>query len=137
MKEKIKDPIKYSREVVGGDPFAVFLGIIIEEVTEGFARISLPVKPEYLNAHARVHGGLISMMLDHAFAVAAHTLGIHSLTLTMTINYHAGAPAGSTLVVEAQPVDLRRKISTWEIACRTHEDDALVASARGVAYHRV
>jgi acyl-CoA thioesterase len=136
MKPKIEDPIHYARDVVGGDPFAKHLGVVIEEVTEGYARLSLLVKPEYLNAVGRVHGGAVGLVLDQAFAVAANSRGISAVSLTMTTSYHAGAPCGATLVAEARPVDIKRKVSTWEIVCRTRDEDALVASARGIAYHQ-
>jgi len=136
MKSKIEDPIRYAREVVGGDPFAAHLGVVIEEVTEGYARLSLLVKPEYLNGVGRAHGGAVAMVLDQAFAVAANSRGISSVSLSMTTSYHAGAPCGATLVAEARPVDIKRKVSTWDIVCRTREKGLLVASARGIAYHQ-
>jgi len=136
MKPEMRDPIRYAREVVGGDPFAAYLGIVIEEVSEGYARLSLTVRPEYLNAVGRAHGGIVGMMLDQAFAVAANSRGLSAVSLTMTTSYHAGAPCGSTLVAEARPVDIKRKVSTWDIVCHMREDDRLIASARGTAYHQ-
>ncbi|MFA6448494.1 MAG: PaaI family thioesterase [bacterium] len=136
MKPEITDPIKYARETVGGDPFATYLGIVIEEVAEGYARVSMKVRPEYLNAVERAHGGAVYMALDQAFAVASNSRGVSAVSLTMTVNYHAAAPSGSTLVAEARPVDLKRKVSVWDLVARTREDDVLIASARGIVYHQ-
>ena len=136
MKPDIKDPIQYAKEVVGGDPFAAYLGIIIEDVSEGYARLSLKVRPEYLNAVGRAHGGAVGMIIDQAFAVAANSRGVSAVSLTMTASYHAGAPCGSTLVAEARPVDLKKKVSTWDIVVRTREENTLIATARGIAYHQ-
>ena len=137
MKPDIKNPIEYARKVVGGDPFAAWLGIVVDEVSEGYARISLKLKPEYLNAVERAHGGIVAMMLDHAFAVAANSRGISAVSLNMTVNYISGPPCGATLVSEARPVDIKRKVSIWDIVLRTREDDTLVATGRGIAYHQV
>ncbi len=136
MKPEITDPIKYAREVVGRDPFASFLGIEVEEVTEGYARVSMKVRPEYANAVERAHGGCVFMALDQAFAVASNSRGVSAVALTNTVNYHAGAPVGSTLVAEARPVDIKRKVSVWELTARTREDDVLIATARGIVYHQ-
>ena len=121
---------------VGGDPFATYLGVVIEEVAEAYARVSLKVKPEYLNAVERAHGGAVYMALDQAFAVATNSRGVSAVLLTMTVNYHAGAPCGTTIVAEARPVDIRRKISVWNLEARTREDNTLIASARGIVYHQ-
>ena len=75
MKPAIRDPLQYAKEIVGGDPFAAYLGIVIEDVSTGYARLSLKVKPEYLNAVGRAHGGTVGMMIDQAFAVAANSRG--------------------------------------------------------------
>ena len=136
MQPNIKDPIQYAREVVGGDPFAAYLGIVIEDVREGYARLSLKIRPEYLNAVGRAHGGAIGMILDQAFAVAANSRGISAVSLTMTIHYHAGAPQDSTLIAEACPIDIKNKVSTWDIVCRTRENNTLIATSRGTAFHQ-
>ncbi|HOO55486.1 MAG TPA: PaaI family thioesterase [bacterium] len=136
MKPEITDPIEYARVVVGGDPYASYLGIEIEEVREAYARVSLKVKPEYMNAVDRAHGGAVYMLLDQALAVAANSRGIPAFTMSITVNYHSGAPGGTTVVAEAKPVDLKRKISVWEVEARTREDGKLIASAVATAYHQ-
>jgi acyl-CoA thioesterase len=136
MKPEITDSLKYARETVGGDPFATYLGVVVEEVAEAYARVSLKVKPEYMNAVERAHGGCVFMALDQAFAVASNSRGVSAVALTMTVSYHAGAPAGTTIVAEARPVNIKRKISVWDLVARTREDDTLIATARGIVYHQ-
>jgi len=136
MKPEINDPIEYARVTVGGDPFATFLGVKIEEVTEAYAKVSLEVKPEYLNAVERAHGGAVYMALDQAFAVATNSRGVSAVSLTMTVSYHAAAPCGSTIVAEARPIDVKRKVSFWNLEARTRDDNKLIASATGIVYHQ-
>ena len=136
MKPEITDPIEYARETVGRDPLATYLGIVIEEVAEGYARVSLKVRPEYQNAVERAHGATVYAVLDQAFAVASNSRGVSAVSLTMTVNYHAGAPSGSIIVAEARPIDIKRKVSTWDLVARTREDDTLIATARGIVYHQ-
>jgi acyl-coenzyme A thioesterase PaaI-like protein len=51
------DPnITFAREIVARDPMAAFLEIRLEEVRRAYSRLSVVIKPEYLNAHDRRTG---------------------------------------------------------------------------------
>lgn len=136
MKPQIDDPIRYARETVGGDPLARHLGIVVEEVAEGYARVSLKILPEHMNAVDRAHGGAVYVALDQALAVAANSRGVPAVTLDINVHYHTGAPGGSTIVAEAKPIDLKRKVSVWKVEARTREDGTLIATAVATAYHQ-
>ena len=130
-----QDPIEYARTVVGGDPLAKFLGISIDEVRHGYARCSLVVKPEYLNAVNRAHGVTICAVADQAFAVACNSLGSMAIAVNLNISYVAAAAAGETIVAEATPVNVGRKVSTWRIEVHSHKG-RLIATCQGIAYHK-
>jgi len=129
------NPIAYARTVVGEDPLARFLGIRIDEVRHGFARCSLPVRPEYLNAVNRAHGAAVAAVADQAFAVACNSMGSMAIAVNLSISYFAAAAAGETITAEATPVNVGRKVSTWRIEVRG-EDRRLIASCQGIAYHK-
>lgn len=135
MQETIDKPVEYAREVVGRDPWAVHLGIEVEEATEGYSRCAVTVKPEYLNAVDRAHGALVYALADQAFAVACNSLGTMALALTVSINYLSAAKAGERIVSEAHPVNIARKISLWQIEVKG-ADGRLIATAQGTAYHK-
>ncbi len=71
MTDSVADAIHYARDVVGKDPMASFLGTVVEEVREGYARTSLAIRPEYLNAVDRAHGIAVLAAADQAIADAA------------------------------------------------------------------
>ena len=48
-------------------PFALYMGITVEELAKGYAKIKMPVRPEYLNFENMLHGGVVSSLLDQAF----------------------------------------------------------------------
>ncbi len=131
-----KDPIGYAVEVVGKDPFASFLGIKVEEARERYARTSVVIKDEYCNAETRSHGGVLFTLADQAFAVAAHTNGLKSFALEIKINYFQAALPGETIYAEATPVDIRRRVSLWNVEL-TNGDGKRIAAAQGLAYHMV
>ena|SRR5271157_659868 len=134
-KNTVENPIQYARDVVGRDPWAAYLGIEVEEVREGYARCSLTVRPEYMNAVDRAHGAIIHAIADQAFAVACNSTGVIAIAVNFTINYLASAEDGEKIFAEATPVSIGRKISVWNIEVRGAQDK-LVANGYGTAYHK-
>jgi acyl-CoA thioesterase len=135
MPDAINDPLKYAREVVGKDPMATFLGIVVEESREAYAKCSLTIKPEYCNAVERAHGATIHAVADQAFAVACNSTGTMAIAVNFNINYVSGAGIGEKVFSEAFPVNIGRKVSVWKIEVRG-SGDRLIASCEGVAYHK-
>jgi len=136
MDDNIEESIKYARETVGGDPLARHLGIVIEEVSEGFARVSLEAKPEYMNAVGRAHGAAVYAVIDQSLAVAANSRGVRAVTLDVNARYHSGAPGGDVLVAEASPIEIKKRISVWKVEVRARSAGSLVATAVATAYHQ-
>jgi acyl-CoA thioesterase len=135
MEEKITDPIDYAREVVGRDPMATFLGIAVDEVKKGYARCSLMIRSEYLNAVERAHGIAVYAVADQAFAVACNSTGTKALAMSINVNYISGALVGETIFAQATPINIGRKISVWKIDVMGSEE-RLIASCEGIAYHK-
>jgi acyl-CoA thioesterase len=130
-----QDPVAYARDVVGRDPMATFLGVVVEEVWQGYARCSLLVKPEYLNAVNRAHGATVYAVADQAFAVACNCLGTKALAVNLNVTYTAAANPGETIAAEATPINLGRKVSVWKIEVKGG-DGRLIANCQGIAYHK-
>ena len=57
----------------GINPFLDFLGVVLEEIREGYARFRMPVRPEYLQGAKAMQGGLIVALADEAIAHAMMT----------------------------------------------------------------
>lgn len=136
MKLTVEDPIKFAAEIVGRDPFATFLGINVDEVRDSYARVSLTIREEFCNAAVRAHGGAVFSVADQAFAIACNSRGYSAFAAEMKINYFKGVSPGETLIAEATPIDIRKRISLWNIEV-TDAQGAKVAVAHGLAYHFV
>ena len=134
MEKYINDPVAYAAEVVAKDPMAQFLGIAAEEVKEGYARCSVTIKPDYLNALERAHGAIVYALMDQALAVASNSTGHASVSLKVSITYTASAIDGEKIFAEAIPVRIGNKISVWRIDV-TGSGDKIIASGEGLAYH--
>ncbi len=131
----VRDPVSYARDVVGRDPFATYLGIEVEEVREGYARCSITVRPDFLNAVERAHGAVVYAVADQALAVAANSTGVMALALNVSMNYISAATDGERVFSEAEPANLGKKVSVWSITVRGSED-RLIAAGTGIAYHK-
>lgn len=135
MDELVRKPVDYAREVVGRDPMAKFLGIEVEEVREGYARCSVTIMPEYLNAVERAHGTIIFSVIDQALAVASNSTGSIAVSVNISMNFLAAAIDGEKIFAEAVPVNIGKKMSVWRIEVRS-TNDKLIATADGIAYHK-
>ena len=127
--------IKYAMEVVGQDPMATFLGIRVEEVKYAYCRLSLPMRPAYLNALRRGHGIAISAVIDQAVAVASNATEYQALIIELKINFLDAAGPQEVITAEAKALDLKRKLSLWEVEVKGSEGNR-IALAQALAYHR-
>ncbi|MBN2161291.1 MAG: PaaI family thioesterase [Spirochaetes bacterium] len=131
----IENPIEYARDVVGCDPFATHIGIKVEEVRNGYSRVGITVKPEFMNAVDRAHGGFIYALADQAFAVACNSTGVMAIAVNFSINYLSSAVDGEKVIAEGTPINIGRKVSVWKIEVRG-SGDKLIATGIGTAYHK-
>jgi|WetSurMetagenome_2_1015567.scaffolds.fasta_scaffold79494_3 acyl-CoA thioesterase len=130
------DPhVQYARETVARDPMASFLGIRLEEVRRAYARLSVLIRPEYLNALDRAHGMILSAMIDQAAAVAANSMEYDVLLVELKINYLTAAVPGERITAEAKPIDIKRALSLWVVDVHG-SSGALIATGQALGYHR-
>jgi uncharacterized protein (TIGR00369 family) len=54
--------------------FAEHLGVRIDALEKGVARLSLDIKPDYTTSWGTVHGGVILSLLDITLSMSARTL---------------------------------------------------------------
>ena len=135
MEKYINDPVAYAAEVVAKDPMAQFLGITADEVKQGYARCSVTIKPDYLNALEKAHGAIVYALMDQALAVASNSTGHVAVSLNVSITYTASAIDGEKIFAEAVPIRIGNKVSVWKINV-TGSEDKIIASGEGLAYHR-
>ncbi|MEZ5774638.1 MAG: hydroxyphenylacetyl-CoA thioesterase PaaI [Hyphomicrobiaceae bacterium] len=81
-----------------------WLGFEVEHAEPGFTRIALTVRPEMLNAHGTLHGGLVFMLADTAFGYAAQAYNQQAVSASAEIEFLAPALLGERLIAEAREV---------------------------------
>ena len=114
---------------------ARFLGIQVEEVRHAYARLSLRITPQYLNALDRAHGMAICSVIDQAVAVASNATEYEALIVELKVNFLDAVAEGDKITAEASPLDLKRKLGLWQVEVKDSSGHR-VAMAQALAYNR-
>lgn len=117
------------------DPASQALGMKLDEIRPGYARMSMRVRADMLNGHQTCHGGFIFMLADSAFAFACNSHNFNTVGAGCTIDYLAPGREGDLLVAEAFEQALAGKTGVYDITVK-NEEGRTIALFRGKS-HRV
>ena len=117
------------------DPASQALGMTLDAIRPGYARMRMRVREDMLNGHGTCHGGFIFMLADSAFAFACNSHNINTVGAGCTIDYLAPGRAGDVLVAEAVELALSGKTGVYDVVV-TDQDGRRIALFRGKS-HRV
>jgi acyl-CoA thioesterase len=117
------------------DPASQALGMTLDAIRPGYARMRMRVRDDMLNGHGTCHGGYIFMLADSAFAFACNSHNFNTVGAGCTIDYLAPGRAGDVLVAEAVEQALAGKTGVYDVVV-TDQDGRKVALFRGKS-HRV
>lgn len=109
------------------DRFAANAGIELLEVREGYAKASLVITPEHLNAGGRTQGGALFTLADLTLAAAANSHGSLAFSLSSHITFLRASGTGDTLTAEARERYIGRTTGCYQINI-TNQDGKLVAT---------
>jgi acyl-CoA thioesterase len=117
------------------DPASQALGMTLDAIRPGYARMSMPVRADMLNGHGSCHGGYIFMMADSAFAFACNSHNFITVGAGCSIDYLSPGREGDVLSAEAQEQALSGKTGVYDVVVSNQEGRKL-ALFRGKS-HRV
>jgi acyl-CoA thioesterase len=106
------------------------LGMELEEVRPGYARLRMAVRADMLNGHGTCHGGIVFALADSAFAFACNSRGIVTVASGCSVEFLAPAREGDELVAVATERSLEGRNGVYDVDVRT-VDERLVAAFRG------
>ena len=119
----------------GVGPFADLLGLRRATMEDGRCRFEATVRPEHMNPHGVVHGGVVYTLVDYAMGGAVTSRlqpGERCATLEIKINYLAPVSEGR-LAAEAWVVARTARVAVLEARVQA-DGDRLVALATGSFY---
>ncbi len=112
------------------DMFSQWLGIEVLEITEGYSKIKMTVRPEMLNGFGIAHGGVAFSLADSAFAFACNNRNNLSVALDTSINFTKAVQVGDTLIAEAKEIHNGRSTGLYIISIFNQKNE-LVAHFKG------
>jgi acyl-CoA thioesterase len=112
------------------EPIASLLGMRLVELTPGYAKVSMRLRPEYQNFNGLVFGGMIMAVADQAFAYGSNSLSYPSLASQFNIHFVSGAGVSDELIAECRVVRSGRRVGISEMVV-TNQEGKLIAKATG------
>lgn len=104
------------------------LGMKIIDISYGYCKGELPIRPKHFNPQGIVHGGCTFALADTIGGCAALTHGKNIVTVDSTIHYLAPACSTKKLIAEAKEIKYGSKIAVYEVNI-FKDDDTLVATS--------
>lgn len=117
------------------DPASQALGMTLDAIRPGYARMRMRVREDMLNGHGTCHGGYIFLLADSAFAFACNSHNFNTVGAGCTIDYLAPGRLGDVLVAEAVEQAQAGKTGIYDVVV-TDADGRRIALLRGKS-HRV
>ena len=117
--------VKNSRSEAGN-----WLGITLEHIEKGFARIATTVRKEMTNPYGNIHGGMMSLVIDEAIGWAVVSLDVeqHYTSLTLNVDFLYAIKEGERLRAESRVLRTGKKIISVE--CHVYDmHDKILARA--------
>jgi acyl-CoA thioesterase len=96
-------------------------GIMIEEARAGHARLSMTVRPDMLNGHGIVHGGMVFALADTAFAYVCNGRNEKTVAAQASIVFLGSANEGDRLIAEAEEVATEGRSGVTRVTVRTSD----------------
>jgi uncharacterized protein (TIGR00369 family) len=116
-------------------PFSAHVGAEMEELREGYARLSLVVEQRHTNPLGFMHGGVVTTMMDSALGAALWALRgeeasrLPHATVEMNASFLAGAKPGDRIVVEGKVIRKGGSVAFGEAEARRNGEE-LIAKGR-------
>ena len=116
-------------------PYARLLGFRLLELTEGYAKVAVTIRPEHYSFLGTTDGSLVMSLADYAYACAVNTLGGIRVALQSNINFLAAAPAEGEITAEAKTAHAGRTIAVMDMSV-ANGNGRIIAKATGTAMTR-
>jgi uncharacterized protein (TIGR00369 family) len=119
------------REEFDASPFQRHLGIEIETLEVGKARLRLPITPFCLNVNGRLHGGVVTSLLDSIMGLTIRSQrDTRIATVSLTTQFLAPADQGDVLFATGTIITQGKRIISIE-AVVNDQQERIIAKAIG------
>ena len=126
-------PTEVVAHMMEHDLFSKWLGITVLDVTAGYSKIKMTVRPEMINGLGIVHGGIAFSLADSAFAFACNNRNVLSVALDTSINFIKPVHVGDVLTAEANELHNGKSTGLYHITI-SNQNAHTVAVFKGTCY---
>lgn len=112
------------------DHVAQNLGMVVEEVRPGYARLRMIVTQTMLNGHGTLHGGYSFIFADTAFAYACNSHNQVTVAAGCNIVYPAAGRLGDQLTAHAVETHLTGRNGVYDVTI-SNQEGTVIALFRG------
>ena len=131
--EKEYSPNEVVAHMMEHDLFSKWLGITVLDVTAGYSKITMTVRPEMINGFGIVHGGIAFSLAESAFAFACNNRNVLSVALDTSINFIKPVHVGDVLNAEANEIHNGKSTGLYHITI-SNQNAHTVAVFKGTCY---
>jgi acyl-CoA thioesterase len=121
---------KASQAMYDADVASKSLGITIDEIGPGYAKLSMPVRDDMLNGLKICHGGIMFTLADSTFAFACNSYNQSTVAASCEISFLEAVPGGSVLTAIAEEKHKRGRSGIYDVTV-VDQDGRTVALFRG------
>ena len=107
-----------------------WLGMQLQQVRPGYARLTMRVTADMVNGQKVCHGGLIFSLADSSFGFACNSHNQHALAESCSIDFLAPAALGDELTAEATETAHAGRTRIYDVRV-TNQEGTLIAVFRG------
>lgn len=116
------------------DRYAAYSNVELLEVKKGYARARMKIEEHHLNGANICQGGAIFTLADLAFAAAANSHAILTVSINSSVNFFRGESEGY-LYATAREMFTHSKMCNCEVHI-TNEKEQLVATFNATGYRK-
>lgn len=115
------------------DPATQAMGVVLEMIAPGEARMRMTVRHDMLNGHQTCHGGFLFAFADSTFAFACNARNQSTVAAGCTIDFLAPGFEGDILTAHAKERSLAGRTGIYDVTV-TNQDGKILALFRGRSY---
>lgn len=115
------------------DPATQAMGVALEMIAPGEAKMRMTVRHDMLNGHQTCHGGFLFAFADSTFAFACNSRNQNTVAAGCTIDFLAPGFEGDVLTAHAKERSLAGRTGIYDVTV-TNQDGKALALFRGRSY---
>lgn len=102
-------------------PFTCRLGIVVEDIQQGYAKATMRVTEDDTNSYGTVHGGCCYTLADIAAGAACASYGIKSMTASANYSYLGTGCKGDILTAVSKERKQGKHLGVYDVTVKNQE----------------